>query len=114
MRIRYWSSDVCSSDLHAAIRGPDNGHARIASLDGVDRSDSRRRSVQARLLHDEEPGWTGALRRQGGVPAQPGQVVVPPGGRPRRPDERRVGEEGVRSRSTRWATYQQKKKKKNK
>src|SRR3546814_1474240 len=76
MRISYWSSDVCSSDLH---------HHRLC-LSG-DRADARR------------PGaWLFAAA--GGVSAGGGRF------HPGRSEERRVGKECVSQCRSRWSPYQ--------
>src|SRR3546814_7814775 len=54
MRISYWSSDVCSSDLQHRTAAQQNGKDQAAKDDGdgpIFRTDTRLRQLGLRVLH---------------------------------------------------------------
>src|SRR3546814_11998539 len=97
MRISDWSSDVCSSDLHPGIA--ESYRARIERL--------------AEALADPEA----SLQAAEAIRSLVGQVVLTPGTERgqvhaalhcelgARSEERRVGNECVRTCRSRWSTY---------
>src|SRR3546814_17437487 len=104
MRISDWSSDVCSSDLIVAVIAS-NGADYIACLAAFHFRAFHQRQI-ARLggLHQRLEIGAGVLRdchdRSPRWPELP------------RSEERRVGNEGVSTRRSRWWPYYLKKKKK--
>src|SRR3546814_16329800 len=107
MRISYWSSDVCSSDLKTPpgdrIGGNDRMHyvammaiAAVISIAGMQSADDFRRAAAAVGHGDVTAAACSAVR----------------GVRNVRPDERRVGKECVSTGRARWSPYHYKKKKK--
>src|SRR3546814_13713143 len=111
MRISDWSSDVCSSDLDATM------HSTMGLIDGP--------NAQAQLRQPEgsQPSSIGeggrkrwsiklSLRTKRGLHNRDWPVHEPLRGL--RSEERRVGKECVSTCRSRWAPYNQKKKKRNK
>src|SRR3546814_17932122 len=114
MRISDWSSDVCSSDLLpcAILELGDDADAIEASLI----------ENMARLDPDEVTQWASFVRlvKEGrkvediaatyGLPDLAVKRVLAPGNLlPRRSEERRVGQEGVRRCRSRWSPHHTKK-----
>src|SRR3546814_16223388 len=95
MRISDWSSDVCSSDLEDRQRPLPTPKDR--SKCPSSKKSRRRFPPPAR-----RPGR--ALRQGGPARCFSGRGWL-------RPEERRVGKEGVRTCRSRWSTYHSKKKK---
>src|SRR3546814_12047297 len=102
MRIRDWSSDVCSSDLSSA--------ASMRATVRVPGSRPRRRSPTSRgSLTAIRPNLVGGIsdcRRNRSI--LPSTVISKP--RFDRSEERRVGKECVSPCRSRWSTYHYKKK----
>src|SRR3546814_3956319 len=95
LRISDWSSDVCSSDLHAMLR-PERRKPMQAVTEG-----DRRKEV--RVLLDQiqahpERDWTKARRRL----ATLNKLIAKPS-RPRRSEKRRVRKGCVRTCRPRWS-----------
>src|SRR3546814_12831171 len=98
MRIRDWSSDVCSSDL------PSEGGTAFGLDEGIIRHRSDRKRIAifgadvvvARQHHRplERQQFTG-MRDQA---IEPGELVI-------RSEERRVGKECVSTGRSRWSPY---------
>src|SRR3546814_20408301 len=89
MRISYWSSDVCSSDLRPA--GPGDGQAAV-----VEAESGQRRGMQCPLRGQPQHGAaTADLPEIGGEEA----------GGARGSEEGRGGEEWVSTWRCRWSTY---------
>src|SRR3546814_14702874 len=112
MRIRYWSSDVCSSDLprepgRAGRGGPARGRGRRAAA-------AARRDVAAdrrnQVLGDGDGEGVQGDVRAGGA----NRIVRSVGhhssheGIKARSEKRRVGKECVSSCSSRWSRYTKK------
>src|SRR3546814_19282735 len=96
MRISDWSSDVCSSDLLQARRVRAKSDAR--SLCCISPAElALRELVHAQRAADVRS--RDQLQILGGGPGHP----PPTRGPGLRQEERRVGQEGVRSGRTRWA-----------
>src|SRR3546814_11684709 len=99
MRISYWSSDVCSSDLEGGdgaeqADGPGGG----AQFDG---DDQHRTPVRVRLVEDVgDAGEAGEIAEQ----RRPLRPVAD------RSEERRGGNEWVSTCRSRWSPYHKKKK----
>src|SRR3546814_12912073 len=110
MRISDWSSDVCSSDLVAAVRGADaigivGSRLRIVR---AGRTDRRRGADRERRIQVAETGPRPRLRegeaqlqlgRQAQARADVGQEVGI------RSEARRVGKECVSTCRYRWSPY---------
>src|SRR3546814_7410624 len=95
MRISDWSSDVCSSDLSCRCEGITR---RIAA--GY-RHFPCSADQDARLLPSlthRRPGERSRPTDPGCPPREPGEHVL-------RSEERRVGQEGVSTCSSRWSPY---------
>src|SRR3546814_2319808 len=95
MRISDWSSDVCSSDLHAAAVRRDQPVDVVALIGGISRRAEGRQHI---------------LRHQLGhrLPFRVGEDPIFP-----RSEERRVGKECVSTCRSRWSPYHLKKKKRH-
>src|SRR3546814_4483737 len=90
MRISDWSSDVCSSDLHALDRHAED----LARRHGVD--------VQARAERFAQRFHLGDVREQAQLDLR---VVRRQQHMARRSEERRVGKECVSTCRSRWSRY---------
>src|SRR3546814_16976175 len=108
MRISYWSSDVCSSDLEDEGIGVE-GEARIVDQFAAVRPFGPR--LRPLSLHLPQPA---AVDARGDPGARHHDEPEPPGGeRPAdRSEERRVGKECVSPCRYRWPPCNEKKKKK--
>src|SRR3546814_11378906 len=119
MRISDWSSDVCSSDLSDSSEicccccagGADGCTARAGASPGGRiaispnlQSNRRRPNVRTRQYQD-----CGASAVRRGTRSSRSDPLAR-----RRPEERRVGKEGVSTCRSRWAPYHSKKKLKKK
>src|SRR3546814_10535224 len=94
MRISDWSSDVCSSDLHARVQ--------LAKPNYMgDRPEAENRLEQARPLSSREQ-WLGRNHRVEIPHELPRRKRAGPGIRRERSEERRVGQEWVRQVRSRW------------
>src|SRR3546814_3970253 len=99
MRISDWSSDVCSSDLAAQMRG-DEGTAKVKVNVTADGSIGSVELVA--------PSGSSVLDREAlALPAKVGKFPPPPGGAASvvRSEERRVGKECVSTCRSRWSPY---------
>src|SRR3546814_11517817 len=99
MRIRDWSSDVCSSDLQGksslgAIR--EGGNPLTGPASGGERAASR---------IDGSPNYAAVSAALRSTP--PPTTSAPPS--PARSEERRVGDECVSTCRSRWSPYHKKK-----
>src|SRR3546814_14958251 len=131
MRISDWSSDVCSSDLQAAVSVAllgGKGAGRRSRADADDRGTGRKRRG-AELVCALVELCTGQRRGccdLAGLRQHGWRVHVTGGGRSglgrgrgshvhfaRRSEERRVGKECVSTCRSRWSPYHSKKKKNN-
>src|SRR3546814_10445185 len=99
MRISDWSSDVCSSDLLAAARGP-QARRRVRAHGIAGGEDAGMRilewaclDAQARAAVLQRPSFATAGRRARGLSRS----------LPRRSEERRVGKERVSTCRARWS-----------
>src|SRR3546814_11620999 len=111
MRISDWSSDVCSSDLKAAVadRPEVAGRRPIAAADGVRRIVGQRQAMP--LGEGRDGGQIAALARE--VHGKHGLNRAARLSRGAgRSEERRLGKEGVSRCGSRWCPYHSKKKKK--
>src|SRR3546814_19254209 len=95
MRISYWSSDVCSSDL--PVYGEGQVRLKLQGCGRAERGDAQasrtgERKAQALVV-------IARLQRQGERHAA---------GLATRSEERRVGKEGVRTCRSRWSPYHSK------
>src|SRR3546814_11966601 len=115
MRIRDWSSDVCSSDLRRGNRGAGAGDGRVVLIRhgpsrGLAFSYFPRRTIMAAtsaparsVLPIVVPGpLTLRTIRGKNCPFTVGRLTPPIG---ERSEERRVGNECVSTCSSRWAPY---------
>src|SRR3546814_17054184 len=102
MRISDWSSDVCSSDLN---RGSPSRHGAVSRPHPITRKAGR---VSMQIVFDI------AARRAELTPNKPAFVDLPTGAvttyatlheRAGRSEERRVGQERVRTCRYRWSPY---------
>src|SRR3546814_16739442 len=96
MRISDWSSDVCSSDLHAerAVEVEDVGADRLAG--GVGEADAREaEGVLERPVHQHPPERVEQPVAKGDRPAVENA----------RSEERSVGKECVSTGRSRWSAY---------
>src|SRR3546814_14637647 len=103
MRISDWSSDVCSSDLLHEGAALGNGFAIVAVQDvgcTVQRGVEREKRACEFILH-----FIGRHSEPRGNPPIV-EILV----RMERSEERRVGKECVRTCSSRWSPYDEKKK----
>src|SRR3546814_16977280 len=102
MRIRDWSSDVCSSDLHAEKLKNITFHEKLGTVaDKVERvAKLARWLVEEGIVADSPRPFRGGA---GGVASRPdaAQADRP---HPTRSEERRVGKECVRTCRSRWST----------
>src|SRR3546814_3185635 len=107
MRISDWSSDVCSSDLHAAERQRQGigqqGEAVERTMGLVEREARQGEAVGGTA------GGAGLLAERGGkagidhgLAQGKADFAIGVG---ERSEERRVGKEWVRTRSMRWSPY---------
>src|SRR3546814_18974077 len=95
MRISDWSSDVCSSDLHISHNG-----SRTSPLPS---------HPIGRICGNYTGTRDSGLGTSGyGRCATPLAALATPSTPSRRSEERRVGEECVRTCSSRWTTYNEK------
>src|SRR3546814_17684326 len=124
MRISDWSSDVCSSDLAAALAQELLHDAIFQRVEGdhgepaagaEQRLGGRKAALQLAQLvvHVDAQGLEGA-RRGVDRPTFATRALLSLGllPHPARPEERRVGKEGVRPCRSRWSPYHKKKNKK--
>src|SRR3546814_16637174 len=113
MRISDWSSDVCSSDLLAARRGPEcrppTGGFRLQHL--------RREQIERAEANPRARQCAAPLDRKGGdqivhfAPLDNARAVDQPHRQPaNRSEERRVGKECVSTCRSRWSPYPETKK----
>src|SRR3546814_11616929 len=98
MRISDWSSDVCSSDLQRALRALEQDAAAGAAC--LVKLEPDRRGIFENLRRDrldlgQQSGAVGFRRTE----ATAQRVVM----RQQRSEERRVGQEWVRTCRSRWA-----------
>src|SRR3546814_19546035 len=101
MRISYWSSDVCSSDLKYS---PDDGRL-------MERYARRTDQVLQDLFYSYDPmGNVLSIEDKTLTVRYFANQRVEPASRFRRSEERRVGKEGVSTVRFRWARKQYKKK----
>src|SRR3546814_15925571 len=119
MRISYWSSDVCSSDLHPLLvieafellsREPGFDSRRVRLLiggDGVDAGEVDRRIAAlpfARRLGWLKPPEMRAILTRSDVGLLPMNFASPAFNN-KRSEERRVGKECVSTCRSRWSPY---------
>src|SRR3546814_11611954 len=103
VRISYWSSDVCSSDLMAwpAFAGVDAEVAAVLGAAGTDgRCSIRMKRGGAGHISDGDAGSRSAWEA----------VVLGADAEVERSEESSVGKEGDRTGRSRWGTYNKKKK----
>src|SRR3546814_16065030 len=108
MRISDWSSDVCSSDLHAGQAG----RRRLVAVDQQRTGIHRRRAGVAVSGRQRDDART-VLRYRARAGNQTGEADIVQAIE-YRSEERRVGKEGVRTCRSRWSQCNLKKKKQNK
>src|SRR3546814_15445779 len=99
MRISYWSSDVCSSDLHPALEG---FHARECMLDEscyVLMTNDRIFSDRPRFLQ------SAARFKKNARCGFSLDAIATARNKSARSEERRVGKEGVSKGRSRWCRY---------
>src|SRR3546814_5851109 len=102
VRISDWSSDVCSSDLLAIRTGPFGD--RFGAVQGGLSLDSFRDKPDGVLIRPAIP------RAAEGFATASGKIEIAPPLILPRSDERREGQECVRTYRCRWSPYHQKKK----
>src|SRR3546814_9532413 len=100
MRISDWSSDVCSSDLHAG-----SANLRAAAMGRIGEFDEAL-ALYSQVLErfpDQAKVWMpyGHVLKTVGRQAEGIEAY-----RRARPEERRVGNEGVRTCRFRWSPYE--------
>src|SRR3546814_12201268 len=102
MRISDWSSDVCSSDLGAHRRTDRLGHRRAAAARTRQSENGRNTGMNHITLDQANKVIEGAFAKAKELHLKPlGVVVLDAGGHPRS-EERRVGQGGVSTCSSRW------------
>src|SRR3546814_20974452 len=112
MRISYWSSDVCSSDLPCellVVLQESQGHVRHRLMRPIIlRNVPQQSRIAVRVdevATEDVPGWTNigvSAAKLSGVALVDEKV---------RSEERRVGKECVSTCRSRWSPYNKKKKK---
>src|SRR3546814_16857671 len=102
MRISDWSSDVCSSDLHAQTRRFEDDFWSGGDLSMLQQAVASRRDEQGALARIFDAGMTEFLKAR--RTNANGDVNTLLDG-PRRSEERRVGKEGVSTCRSRWEQY---------
>src|SRR3546814_19738807 len=96
MRISYWSSDVCSSDLKAAFLCSDLFNAG-QTVEQVERDDLQRTYTSLEPLI---PELKADIDREAKTVSVAFDETLPP-----RSEERRVGKECVSTCRSRWSPY---------
>src|SRR3546814_12436355 len=109
MRISDWSSDVCSSDLHveAGRQHAVDGAEYFAAGMGQDVGGAGAVELRPGLVESEPPVGQGGQQELFDRDAERAQPAI---GHPRRPEERSVGKECVRTGRSRGSPNTQKKK----